>query len=167
MGLETAALIGAIGAVGGGIANHVSQNKARAQARHAFGEQMKQAEIDRQNRMREFEMGLQEQDRIHRDNMTSARNTLALNREAMNAQIAQAQQGLQMQSAAMAQQKADADRNFAMQQAQVERAINMQTGEGVANFKRGDNGVAGTILSSPFGVEKKKMKLGSSNLLGG
>lgn len=167
MGLETAALIGAIGAVGGGIANHVAQNKARAQARHAFAEQMKQAEIDRATRQREFQTGLDEQARIHRENMAHAENTLAFNRDAMNAQIAASQAGLAQQQQAMAQQKAEADRQFAAQQAQMERNMNMTADKNLASFKRPDAGVAGTILTGPGGVKKEKLKLGQTSLLGG
>ena len=161
-----ASAIGAIAAVGGGIANNVAQNRARAQARHALGEQMKQAEIDRAARQREMQAGLDEQARIHRENMERADITLAQNRDAMNAQIAQAQQGLQMQSAAMVQQKADADRQFAMQQAQTERSMNMAADKNLATFKRPD-GVAGTILTGPGGVDKNKLKKGGTTLLGG
>lgn len=161
-----APIIGAIAAVGAGIANNVAQNKARGQARHAFAEQMRQAEIDRQNRINQFNTTLGEQRRIHADNLAIARQTLDANREYQNAQLAQAQQGMQMQAAAFAQQKADADRQYAMQQAQVERGINQQN-SGAATFKRPDAGVSGTILTGPLGVEKDKLKKGTTTLLGG
>ena len=90
------------------------------------------------------------------------------NRQAQEAQLAQAQQGLAQQASQHAATLAQAQRAQDNAQAQMQRQINGAEKD-QAHYNKKQDGVAGTILTGPGGVdaeelEKKKKK---QTLLGG
>lgn len=159
--------IGAAAAVGGGIAANVQQNKARAEARYRMGieqENYKKA-LEQQQKLADAQM--REAERVHNANMQHMQKSLEADESRFAQQLAQSERGLQMQQQAMNQSSAVAERALNNQKAQLERQINADNAaQNVQRHKKEDEGVAGTLLTGPGGVEKDKLKLGKKTLLG-
>ena len=165
-------IIGAVAATAGAIASNVQGNKARAAARFAASQQMDEArrqfEETTKRETKQFQDRMAADQRQHNDNMTAMRNSLAQDREHFDRQLAQQQQRLMMQQQAMEQSRDDAQRALNNQQAQMERQINANNTER-QTFHKKEEGVAGTILTGPGGVDQDELgrKKKKSTLLGG
>lgn len=163
----------------GAIAEPFTGHKARKQARRAFEWQKSNAEnqmrlmkenfekerADAQNR---FNATMEADRRTHNENMALQREAMEANKQAMAAQLAQAQQGLAQQKAAQDASLAQAQQAQNNANAQLQRQINGQEKD-QAHYNKKTDGVAGTILTGPGGVnelelEQKKKK---QTLLGG
>ena len=159
----TAAALSALAAAGGATASHVAGNKARAQARYQAAQAEKQAEAQRQ-----FDATMRADAMRHRDNLAMQQQAYEANRQAMADQLAQAQQGLAQQKAAQDAALAQAQRAQNNANAQLQRQINGAEKD-QAHYNKKSDGVAGTILTGPGGVDQNELeqKKKKQTLLGG
>lgn len=154
-------------------------SKARKQAQAAYRAQetaaAEQTRIQQENYRKSLEQNetwfkkqMEADQRVHNDNMTAQRQALQQNREQFERQFRQAQQGLYLQQQAMQQAQAEAQRQFNNQQAQMERQINANNTER-QTFHKKEEGVAGTILTGPGGIDQDELerKKKKHTLLGG
>lgn len=162
-----------------GITEPFTGHQARKQARQAFEWQKTNAEnqmrLMQENfrksqaeSQRQFDAQLRADASRHRDNMAMQQQAFEANRQAMADQLAQAQQGLAQQASQHAATLAQAQRAQDNANAQLQRQINGAEKD-QAHYNKKTDGVAGTILTGPGGVdaeelEKKKKK---QTLLGG
>lgn len=163
----------------GAIAEPFTGHKARKQARQMFQWQQTNAadqlrlmkenfEKERADAQNRFNATMEADRRTHNENMALQREAMEANKQAMAAQLAQAQQGLAQQKAAQDATLAQAQQAQNNANAQLQRQINGAEKD-QAHYNKKTDGVAGTILTGPGGVdaeelEKKKKK---QTLLGG
>lgn len=157
----------ALAAIFGGAVAAREQRKARKLAM----EKMRQDQINFEKSLElqktTAEGQLKEAQRVHGENMTHLRNTLAADQQRFSQQFAQAERGLQLQVDRMQAEQARAAQALNNQKAQIERQINKDEALKVTHSrKKEDEGVSGTLLTGPMGVDKDKLKLGKKTLLG-
>ena len=100
--------------------------------------------------------------------MALQREAMEANKQAMADQLAQAQQGLAQQASQHAATLAQAQQAQNNAQAQLQRQINGQEKD-QAHYNKKTDGVAGTILTGPGGVDANELeqKKKKQTLLGG
>lgn len=160
-------IIGAIATVAGVGMSYAQSRRAQKLAQ----EKMRQDQINFERSLEQqkttAEAQLSEARRVHGENMTHLRNTLAADQQRFGQQFAQAERGLQMQQKAMDEQRAQSERALNNQKAQMERQINADNAaQDIQRHTKSDEGAAGTLLTGPGGIDKDKLKLGKKTLLG-
>lgn len=159
--------IGLAMAAAGGVSSYKQQRKAQKLAQEKMRQDQINFETAMQNQKEAANRQLAEAQRVHGDNMAHLRNTLAADQQRFGQQFAQAERGLQMQQKAMDEQRAQSERALNNQKAQMERQINADNAaQDIQRHKKEDEGVAGTLLTGPGGIDKDKLKLGKKTLLG-